>query len=105
MEGGKSKREKIISDQRKARRVRYTSVIGFLVEGRAKETNFGITVDVSASGFSFYSPVLLDEGQRITIQTYSFTLPCQEAAVIWKRKVNDDLYAFGMEFIAEKERM
>ncbi len=101
MEAGKSRREKIISNQRKARRVRYTSVIGFLIEGRTKQTNFGMTLDVSATGFSFYSPILLNEGQKITVQTYSFTLPCQEAVVVWKRKLNEDLYAFGMEFLAK----
>lgn len=104
MEIEKSNREKIIEDRRKTRRIRYSAVIGFLIDGKKhQEPNYGITVDISSLGIGFYTPVALEKGDRITIQSYSFKLPSEKAVVVWKKTMNGDLYMVGLEYIPKSE--
>lgn len=102
MEIEKSQREKIIGDRRKTRRIRYSSVIGFLVDGRRQqEPNYGITVDISSLGIGFYTPVVLEQGETITIRSYSFKLPAEKAVVVWKKEMNSELYMVGLKYVLE----
>ncbi len=103
MEIEKSHREKIIEDRRQSRRIRYSAVIGFLIEGRKQqEPNYGITVDISSLGIGFYTPVPLHKGDKITIQSYSFKLPSERAEVVWKKKMNQALFMVGLKYMPKE---
>lgn len=62
-----------------------------------KDVRFwGITVDVSPSGLSFYTNQLLEEGTCIKIHSKLLWDNVRNARIIWCKEINKDLYRLGL---------
>jgi len=57
-----------------------------------------VAINISKSGLRFYTPNLLEEGQKITIRTILPT-PSQNAVVRWIEKFDGFYNTVGLEFI------
>ena len=57
-----------------------------------------VAINISKSGLRFYTPNLLEEGQKITIKTILPT-PSQNAVVRWIKKFDEFYNTVGLEFI------
>jgi len=87
-------------DKRKTLRQDFSfAVLEYVLNsGNNHEAYIGFTLNVSKFGLCFYTPKVLNEGQKITIKG-AYPIPSKTAVVKWTEKYDDVFYKVGLVFI------
>lgn len=86
-------------EKRRDRRSIFPSTIEYTMGPHSSDESFkGVTVNISNSGFCFYTSNPIGEGQEIIIRS-DLPVSYRKATVRWTKRLNDEAYKAGLMFV------